>query len=227
MTLAHLRVAVLALCAAATAQQGTSPAAAKAPPPAAMEEFIDDFSGEKLDPGKWQPYSMGGGPVAKLNVEAGELRMRGISGGRAGVRTVKQFTGDRFIAEAKLAKVGLPMPEPGDQGMRLGNAILTVLFGGDERNRIEWLLDSEGRFEAWLVLDGRGERLDNRRLGTKEKTPTLAIVRRGETIMFVLNGEVGLQKQVKTLPKDFHVMLYGFGSSENNWDYARVVTPKP
>jgi hypothetical protein len=192
-----------------------------------MDEFVDNFAGDKLDLENWQPYSMGGGGVAKLRVENGELRMRGISGGRAGVRTVKVFTGDRFIVEAKLAKVAPPLPEPGDQGLGLGNAILTVMFGGDERNRIEWLLDSEGRFEAWLVLDGRGERLDDRKLGTKEKTPTLAIVRRGDTIMFVLNGEVGLQKKVKTLSKDFHVMLYGYSSSENNWDYARVVTPKP
>jgi hypothetical protein len=192
----------------------------------ATNEFVDNFDGDKLNFDKWQPYSMGGGGVAKLKVEQGELRMRGISGGRAGVRSTKAFSSDRFIVEAKLAKVAPPLPEPGDQGLGLGNAILTVMFGGDERNRIEWILDSEGRFEAWLVLDGRGERLDDRKLGTKEKTPTLAVVRRGDTVMFVLNGEIGLQKKVKTLPRDFHVMLYGYSSSENNWDYARVVTMK-
>jgi hypothetical protein len=28
------------------------------------------------------------------------------------------------------------------------------------------------------------------------------------------------------MPRAFRVMLYGFGSSENDWDAVRVVTPK-
>jgi hypothetical protein len=35
-----------------------------------------------------------------------------------------------------------------------------------------------------------------------------------------------LRKTIKNLPRSFHVFLYGFGSSENNWDSARVVTVK-
>ena len=83
-------------------------------------------------------------------------------------------------------------------------------------------------------MDGRGERLDNRKLGTKLKNPVLGVVRRGDEFLFVLNGpdspeeaaQVGLQKTIKNLPRTFRVMLYGFGSSENDWDAVRVVTLK-
>jgi hypothetical protein len=96
------------------------------------------------------------------------------------------------------------------------------------------MLTSEGTFEAWSVVDGRGERLDDRKLGTKMKNPVLAIVRRGDEFLFVLNGpdsppqeaQVGLRKTIKNMPRTFHVMLYGFGTSENNWDALRVVTLK-
>ena len=43
---------------------------------------------------------------------------------------------------------------------------------------------------------------------------------------FALNGEIGLQKHIRDLPRTFRVMLYGFGTSENNWDSISVVTPK-
>ncbi|HEX8183923.1 MAG TPA: hypothetical protein VF747_04210, partial [Blastocatellia bacterium] len=103
---------------------------------------------------------------------------------------------------------------------------LCVLFDGSGRNRIEWILTSEGTFEAWSVIDGRGERLDNRNLATKVAKPTLAVVRRGDDFLFILNGQVGLTKTIKNMPRAFHVMLYGYGTSENNWDSVRVVTPK-
>ncbi len=76
------------------------------------------------------------------------------------------------------------------------------------------------------MIDGRGERLDNRKLATKIKNPTLSIARRGDDYFFALNGQVGLQSTVKNMPHAFRVMLYGFGSSENDWDSVRVVTPK-
>ncbi|MGH9901636.1 MAG: glycoside hydrolase family 2 TIM barrel-domain containing protein [Pyrinomonadaceae bacterium] len=54
------------------------------------------------------------------------------------------------------------LPEPGQKCLPLGFAALTILFDGSGRNRVEWLLTSEGTFEAHAVVDGRGERLDNR-----------------------------------------------------------------
>ena len=75
-------------------------------------------------------------------------------------------------------------------------------------------------------MDGRGERLDNRKLGTKVENPTLGIVRRGDEFLFMLNGEEGMRSTIKNMPRTFHVMLYGYGSSENDWDNVRVVTPK-
>ena len=90
------------------------------------------------------------------------------------------FTGERWIVEAQVAKVGPSLPEPGTTGIAPGYATLTIMFDGSGRNRIEWILTSEGVFEAWAVRDGQGERLDNHRLGTKIKSPVLSIVRRGD-----------------------------------------------
>lgn len=214
---------------AAFAQQPsqTAPPSAQKPQPAmAADEWVDQFNGDALDQTKWERFSFEGGSGGKLKLENGELRMRGMSGSRSGVRSKTTWTSDRFIFEATLAKVQAALAEPGQAGAPIGNAILCVLFDGSGRNRIEWILTSEGTFEAWSVVDGRGERLDNHNLATKEKKPTLAIVRRGDEFLFVLNGQVGLTKTIKNLPRGFTVMLYGYGTSENDWDSARVVTPK-
>ena len=42
----------------------------------------------------------------------------------------------------------------------------------------------------------------------------------------MLNREVGLESTVRGLPLNFRVMLYGFGSSENNWESLAVQTLK-
>jgi hypothetical protein len=149
-----------------------------------------------------------------------------MGGSRFGVRTKPGFTSDRFIVEATVAKVGAALPEEGQKSLPLGFATICIMFDSTGRNRIEWILTSEGTFEAWSVIDGTGERLDDRKLGTKIEHPTLGIVRRGDEFFFMLNGQPGLQKTIKNLPRSFHVMLYGFGSSENNWDSVRIVTPK-
>jgi hypothetical protein len=231
------------LCGAAesaAAQEGPRPAAA--PPPSSsaaqpaapqFDEWRDDFDGAALDEGKWERYSMEGGG-GKMEVREGQLRLRSMSRTRAGVRSRQEFSGERFIVEAQVAKVGPQLPDAGDKAGDLGFAALTILFDGSGRNRIEWILTSEGTFEAWAITDGRGERLDNRKLGTKIKSPVLAIARRGDEFLFILNGPdsppqnatVGVTRAIKNMPRSFRVMLYGFGSSENNWDNARVVTPK-
>ena len=220
---------VLGLAAAATLAQeqtGSSPSQSSKPP--AVEEWGDDFNGKELDQTKWERFSFEGGNGGKFKVEEGQLRMRGVSGARSGVRSTNTFTGDRFVINAVLAKVGAGLPEPGQSATQPGNAILTVLFDSSGRNRIEWILTSEGIFEAWSMIDGRGERLDSRNLATKAINPTLSIARRGDEYLFALNGQVGLQKTIKNLPRGFHVMLYGYGSSENNWDSVQVLmTKKP
>lgn len=191
------------------------------------QEWVADFKGSALDETKWERFSFEGGGGGKVEIKDGQLHLRSANRTRAGVRTKQSFDGERFIAEAKLAKVGPSLPEPGARAGALGFATLTILFDSSGRNRIEWLLTSEGTFEAWSVVDGRGERLDNRKLGTKEKSPTFGIVRRGDDFSFMLNGEEGLRKTIKNMPRSFRLMLYGFGSSENNWEAARVVTVKP
>jgi hypothetical protein len=200
----------------------------------AFDEWSDDFTGDRLDETKWERFSFQGAGGGKAEVRDGQLRLRSGNETRAGVRSRQSFTADRFSVEARIAKVGPQLPQAGDKAAPLGYATLTLLFDGSGRNRVEWLLTSEGTFEAWSVVDGRGERLDNRKLGTKLKNPVIAIVRRGDEFLFVLNGpdsppqeaQVGLRKVIKNLPNTFHVMLYGFGSSENDWDSVRVVTQR-
>lgn len=200
----------------------------------AFEEWGDAFDGNRLDASKWEPFSFQGVSGGKVKVEEGELRMRGMHDSRAGVRSKKSFTSDRFIVEGTVKKVSPSLPAPGEQGLPLGSAVLNIMFDGSGRNRIEWLLTSEGTFQAWSVVDGVGERLDNRNLATKIKQPTLAIVRRGDEFLFVINApgqaadaaQVALTKTIRNMPRSFRVMLYGFSSSENNWDSVRVVTAK-
>lgn len=205
-------------------QQDPNPPSAQPSPPA-VNEWTDSFDGNGLDPEKWELHSLEGGN-GKVEVKDGQLRLRGQNGWRAGVRSKQTFSGDRFIVEGTIARVGEALPDPNSNALPIGNAILTVLFDGSGRNRIEWILTSEGTFEAWSVRDGRGERLDDKKLGTKLKKPTLGIVRKGDDFYFMLNGQEGLRKTLKNLPRAFHLMLYGFGSSVNDWDSVRVVTVK-
>lgn len=191
-----------------------------------VEEWRDDFDGERLDESKWETYTFEGGGGGKIEVKDKQLRMRGAGGSRSGVRTKQTFHADTFRVEATLTKVGRRNPQPGEEAFPPGFAILTVLFDGNAANRIEWLLRSDGILEAWQNVDGRMERVDNRKLATKEKTATLGIVRGGERVIFLLNGEKGLEVTARGLSSNFKVMLYGFGSSENNWDSVTVKTVK-
>jgi hypothetical protein len=200
-----------------------APAQQQAP---AAVEWTGDFTGNALDESKWERFTFQGGSGGTFKVENGELQMRGVPESRSGVRSKQKFSGDRFIAEATVAKVGPAQPEPNRPGLPPGYADLAVLFDDSGRNRLEWILTSDGVFEAWSVQNGQASRLDNHRLGTKMPKPTLGIVRRGDQVMFMLNGEVGMQQTIKNLPHDFWLMLYGFGTSENNWTSARVVTLK-
>lgn len=220
---------MLLLCAAVltVAQQPAGSQGQQATQPQLqVDQWGDNFDGQSLDQSRWEPFTFEGAGGGKTEVKNGQLRQRGMGGSRFGVRSKPSFNSDRFIVEATLAKVGAAMPEPNSSAPAVGNAIICILFDSTGRNRIEWILTSEGRFEAWSVVDGRGERLDDHKLGTKIANPTLGIVRRGDEFFFMLNGQPGLQKSIKNLPRSFHVMLYGFGSSENNWDSIRVVTPK-
>lgn len=221
-------IVLFALIVAAYGQQPTQSPTPQPGPQAslAVDEWIDEFDGKALNEEKWERFSMEGGGGGKVEVDGGQLRMFGMGGSRTGVRSKPTFVGDRFIAEATIAQVAAGVPEPGQSGTPQGNAILTILFDGSGRNRIEWLLTSDGRFEAWSVVEGKGERLDNRNLGTKTANPTLSIARKGDDYFFALNGEVGLQKSIKNMPRGFRVMLYGYGSSVNNWESVRVVVPK-
>lgn len=199
-----------------------------------LVEWSDDFNGDKLDDSKWEKFTFEGGSGGKIEVKDGEVKIRSAGRTRAGIRVKQTFSGDRFAVEARLAKVGNAMPEPGSNRAAIGYGTLTILFDGSGRNRIEWLLTSEGALEAWSIVDGRSERLDNRKLGTKMKNPVLMIVRKGDEFGFYINdpkgapqdAQLGLTSIIKNMPKSFHVMLYGFGSSENNWDGVRVVASK-
>lgn len=199
-----------------------------------FEEWSDDFTGDKLDEKKWEKFTFEGGSGGKLEVKDGAVQIRSAGKTRAGIRTKDSFAGDRFAVEGRLSKVGEAYPEPGSNTSTLGFGTLTILFDGSGRNRIEWMLTSAGTLEAWSVVDSRSERLDNKKLATKMKNPVLLVVRKGDEFSFYLNdakgapqdAQLALTASVKNLPKSFHVMLYGYGSSENNWDGVRIVVPK-
>jgi len=218
--------ALLAACLAAGAQQ-PAPAQGGAAQPARppVDIWSDEFDGDKLDESKWELYTFDGAG-GKAEVKDKQLRLRGAADSRSGVRTKTMFSGDRFFVEAALTKVGERPPLPGQTGMQPGLAIVTVLFDGNPANRIEWILRSDGQFEAWVSVDGRMERVDNRNLATKEKAPRLGVARRGEKVFFMLNGQVGLERSVRALPSNFKVMLYGFGATESSWDSVVVQTLK-
>lgn len=216
--------------------QEKTPAATPTPTQnkAQFEEWSDDFTGERLDDKKWEKFTFEGGSGGKLEVKDGAVQIRSASKTRAGIRTKDAFSGERFAVEGRISKVGAAFPEPGGSNSSLGFGTLTILFDGSGRNRIEWVFTSEGTLEAWSIVDGRGERLDNKKLATKMKSPVLLVVRKGDEYSFYLNdpkgapqdAQLALTATIKNLPKSFHVMLYGYGSSENNWDGVRVVVPK-
>lgn len=207
-----------AISTAAQQEQTTKPS----PTPPALTEVKEEFDGDALDAKKWEQYSLSGG--GKIKLEKGKLQTSGASESRAGVRSVQSFAGERFLVSAKIAKISAGLSDA--SGTPTGNAILTILFDNTGVNRLEWLLTTEGRFEAWLMRDGKSERLDGNNLGTKEKSPTLGIGRRGDDYFFMLNGEVGLQKKIKNLPLGFRVMLYGFGTSKTEWESVSIITPE-
>lgn len=199
-----------------------------------MEQWLDEFSGGALDESKWERFTFEGGGGGKLEVADGQLRLRSANKTRAGVRSKPTFAADRFSVEAVVTKSGAQLPDAGDRAAPIGFATLTILFDGSGRNRIEWIYTSERTLEAWAVVDSVGERLDNRKLALKFDNPVLAIIRRGDEFLFVVNkpdgkpedAQIALTKTVKNMPRTFRVMLYGFGSSQNNWDSVRVVTAK-
>ncbi len=235
-----IKTAILAAAFGFCGEQVLSQDAKPAPSPATaqnkpqFEEWNEDFTGEKLDETKWEKFTFEGGSGGKLEIKDGEARIRSAGKTRAGIRTKNSFSGSRFAVEGRLSKVGAAFPEPGATTSTLGFGTLTILFDGSGRNRIEWMLTSEGTLEAWSVVDGRGERLDNKKLATKMKNPVLLVVRKGDEFSFYLNeakgapqdAQMALTATIKNLPKSFHVMLYGYGSSENNWAGVRVVVPK-
>ncbi|HST53740.1 MAG TPA: hypothetical protein VLJ61_17160 [Pyrinomonadaceae bacterium] len=198
----------------------------------AYDSWEDGFNGSALDESKWERFSFEGAGGGKVEARDGAIHIRSTNGSRAGIRSRQEFSAEQFSVEAKVAGVGPQILNPGDNSAPLGFAALTILFDGSGRNRIEWILTSEGTLEAWSVVDGRGEQL--RKLATKLKNPVLGLVRKGDDFLFVLNGpdsppeaaQVGLKKTIKNLPHTFRVMLYGFGSSEDDWDAVRVVTLK-
>jgi hypothetical protein len=213
---------LLAVCRTAAAQQPSAPAQGTQP---AVAEWRDDFDGDKLDETKWEKYTFAGGG-GKVEVKEKQLRLRGGEESRSGVRSRQTFTGERFFVQAQLAKVGERAPQQGEEGMQAGTAILSVLFGGSSTNRVEWLLRSDGMFEAWVSVDNRMERIDKRKLATKAKSLWLGIGRRGDQIFLMVNDKVALEHTQRGLPSDFKVMLYGFSTTENNWDAVSVQTLK-
>src|SRR5512138_2249028 len=80
----------------ASAQPSQQPASPSGQQPAmAADQWVDNFDGKTLDEAKWERFSFEGGSGGKLKIEDGELRMRGMSGSRSGVRSKPTWTADR------------------------------------------------------------------------------------------------------------------------------------
>ena len=116
----------------------------------------------------------------------------------------------------------LTAPESEARELPRGYAILTLIFDDTGNNRIEWIMTNERIFEAWAMLGGRGTRLDLNNIGTKLTTPRLAIRRRGDEFTFLVNDQIALQRNLQGVPNAFRVMLYGFSTTQNDWDWVRV-----
>lgn len=206
------------------------PAPTMVEPVKLSDGWRDDFDGKALDTDRWERFTFEGGEDGKVGADGGQLRMRGARGSRSGVRSKQTFASDSFTVEATIGKVSAALPEPEQRNVPIGHAILTLLFDGSEQNRLEWIMTSEGTFEAWAIINGQGERLDNSNLGTNILNPTLGIKRRGDEFTFTVNGEEAIRKTLKMPGSTFQVMLYGYSSTENNWDAVRVLaqtTNKP
>ena len=82
-----LSVFIVCLSLVTFAQQPQPPSPSGQQQPAmAADQWVDEFNGGALDETKWERFSFEGGSGGKLKVEQGELRMRGMSGSRSGVR---------------------------------------------------------------------------------------------------------------------------------------------
>lgn len=209
-------------CAAQQPQAAPSAPTTPAQTAPVLSEWKEEFEGTALDAKKWEQHSLEGGGTIK--VAGGKLTTSGASNSRFGIRSVESFNTDKFVVSAKIASVTAGLSEA--SGTPTGNAVLVVLFDNNGANRLEWILNTDGRFEAWLIRDGRSERIDGKNLATKEKSPTIGIGRRGDDYFFMLNGEVGMQKKIKNLSSTFRVMLYGFGTSKDEWEMVSIITPE-
>ena len=197
-----------------------------ASPKPQFDEWSDDFSGDKLDDSKWEKFTFQGRQRRETRGAGGERADPGSRQDPCGCPLKKRIYRRPSDRRGTCRKGRSRLSRTGKQRSYSGLRALTILFDGSGRNRIEWILTSEGTFEAWAVTDGRSERLDNGKLGTKMKDPVLSIVRRGDEFLFVINNpkgkpqdaQIGLTKTISNMPRSFHLMLYGYGSSENNWD---------
>ena len=75
----------------------------------------DDFSGTELNEKNWERFSFEGGNGGTLKVVDGQHRCGSVSGARSGVRSKQNFSGDHFVINAVLARVGAALPEPRQQ----------------------------------------------------------------------------------------------------------------
>lgn len=219
-------VTVQKVASSASTPSATAEAAGASSAANAANVWSDDFNGNKLDESKLEQYTFEGGGGLKVEVKNGQLKMRGSGESRSGVRSKETFNSNDFYVEAAVARPNTRTPQPGETGFPPGFAILTVLFNGGADKRIEWILTSDGQLQAWATINDRLERLDNNQLGTREKSPRLGIARRGDQIRSLINRQVGLQRSVPSLPVSFKVMLYGFGSTQSDWDNVLVQTTK-
>src|SRR5712691_5941934 len=183
----------------------------------ALQQWEDTFDGHALDVAKWDNFAIQGS-TAQAQVESGQLKLRIANNSRAGVRSKQTFEGERFLAEATIARANASQPS--------GSATLAVLFDDTGKSRIEWTLTTDGKVEAYDYTKGESERLDSRSAGALSSNAKLGIARRGDDFYFALNDQVILHRTISGVPSSFRLSLYGSGASEIAWDATHVTVQK-
>jgi hypothetical protein len=132
------------------------------------EEWSDDFTGESLTESKWEKFTFEGGSGGKLEVKTGLCKFAAQANTRR--NSHKKFLFRRpFRRRSPIveSRSGVSRTRQPHLDARFRNSDHFVRRFGAQSNRMD--ADQRRTLEAWSVTDGRGERLDNKKLGTKMK----------------------------------------------------------
>src|SRR5438552_253013 len=104
-----LNVLIIGLVASVSVARQQSPAPQNQSSTPALQQWEDAFDGHVLDASKWDNFAIRGS-AAQAQVEGGQLKLRIANNSRSGIRSKQYFDGERFLAEATIARANAPAP---------------------------------------------------------------------------------------------------------------------